>query len=167
MKSLNRLLFSSLCLMLAGCAGYQVGSTLPENVQTVSLKVVNRTDEPSVEVAVMKALRAELQMDGRLQVVAPGEEDVVLRVTLNRYALDAIAFDRRRGSLAREYRVVLKASSVLSSAESGEVILENPELLGESEFPYAADLTTAKLGALPETAGDLARKVVSLVTTAW
>jgi len=167
MKSLNRLLLSSLCLLLAGCAGYQVGSTLPDDVQTVSLRVKNQTDEPSIEVAVMKALRAEVQMDGRLQIAEPEQGDVVLTVTLNRYDLDAIAFDRRRGSLAREYRMVLNASSVLTDAESGEVIVESPELLGESEFPYGADLTSAKLAALPATADDLARKVVSLVTTAW
>lgn len=167
MKILNGLLFSSLCLVLAGCAGYRVGSTLPEKVQTVSLHVMNQTDEPSIEVAVMKALRAEVQMDGRLRVVSPGEEDVLLTVTLNHYDLNAIAFDRRRGSLAREYRMVINASSVLSDAQSGEVLVENPELLGESEFEYASDLTSVKLAATPGTAKDLARKVVSLVTTAW
>ena len=129
--------------------------------------MINLTDEPSIEVAVMKALRAEVQMDGRLKLASPGEGDAVLKVTLNRFALDAVAFDRRRGSLAREYRMVLDASSVLYRTDSGEVIVENPELLGESEFPYAADLTTAKLGALPEAAADLARKAVSVVTTAW
>ena len=128
---------------------------------------MNQTDEPSIEVAVMKALRAEVQMDGRLRVVSPGEEDVLLTVTLNHYDLNAIAFDRRRGSLAREYRMVINASSVLSDAQSGEVLVENPELLGESEFEYASDLTSVKLAATPGTAKDLARKVVSLVTTAW
>ena len=167
MKFIKRLPLLSLFLILTGCAGYQVGSTLPENVQTVSLSIVNQTEEPSIEVDIMKALRAEVQMDGRLQLVSSGEADAVLKVTLNDFKLEAIAFDRRRGSLAREYRMVLRASSVLYFTDSGEVILESPELLGESEFPYAADLTTAKLGALPEASADLARKVVSLVTTAW
>ncbi len=167
MKFINRLLLLSLFLILIGCAGYQVGSTLPENVQTVSLSVVNQTDEPSIEVGVMKALRAEVQMDGTLQLASPGEADVVLKVTLNGFSQTGVAFDRRRGSLAREYRMVIRASSLLYNTESGDVILENPELLGESEFPYAADLTTAKLGSLPEAAADLARKVVSIVTTAW
>ena len=62
---------------------------------------------------------------------------------------------------------MLDASSVLYRPESDEVILESPELLGEAEFPYTADLTSAKQSALPEAAADLARKVVSLVTTAW
>ena len=167
MKFIKHLPLLSLFLILTGCAGYQVGSTLPENVQSVSLSVINQTDEPSIEVAVMKALRAEVQMDGSLQLASPGEADAVLKVTLNGFKLNALAFDRRRGSLAREYRMVIRASSVLYFTDSGEVVLENPELLGESEFPYAADLTTAKLGTLPDASADLARKVVSLVTTAW
>jgi len=167
MKSLNLIVISFFVLLLAGCAGYRVGSTLPENIQDVRLSVVNQTDEPSIEVAVMKALRVEVQRDGRLKIASPGEEDAVLNVTLNQYDLKALAFNRRQGSDAEEYRMILSASSVLSNVQSGEVIVENPELLGESEFAYAADLTSAKLSALPDAAGDLARKVISLVTTAW
>lgn len=167
MKFVKYLSLLALSLVLAGCAGYQVGSTLPENVNSVSLRVINGTDEPSVEVEVMKALRAELQMDGRLKIRSQADADAMLTVTLNSFSLKALAFDQRRGSLAREYRMALNASSVLSYTESGEVILENPNLLGESEFPYAVDLTSAKLGALPGTASDLARKVVSIITTAW
>lgn len=167
MKFTKYLLLSALSLVFAGCAGYQVGSTLPDNVNSVSLRVINNTDEPSIEVEVMKALRAELQMDGRLKIRSKEDADTVLTVTLNSFNLNALAFDRRRGSLAREYRMVLNASSVLRYAETDEVILENPSLLGEFEFPYAVDLTTAKLGALPGASRDLARKVVSLITTAW
>ncbi len=167
MKLTTILLFPVLSLVLAGCAGYQLGSTLPEDVQSVSLSIVNQTDEPSIEVAVMKAIRAELLMDGRLEIRSQNEADAVLKVTLNSFDLNALAFDRDRGSLAREYRMVLCASSVLYKAEDGEVILENPEIFGESDFPYVADLTTAKLGALPTAAADLARKVVSIITTAW
>lgn len=167
MKFSKTLPLLALSLIVAGCAGYQVGSTLPENVTSVSLSVINLTDEPSIEVEVMKALRAELQMDGRLEIASPGDADAVLKVTLNSFNLRALAFDKDRGSLAREYRMVVRASSLLYNTESGEVILENPSLLGESEFPYAVDLTTAKLGALPGASRDLARKVVSIITTAW
>ncbi|QHI70697.1 LPS assembly lipoprotein LptE [Tichowtungia aerotolerans] len=167
MKLFKLFLMPLAVVLFAGCSGYRVGSTLPEDVQTVSLHVVNNTDEPSIEVAVMRALRAEIQMDGRLQIRSENEADTVLTVTLNRFHLTPLAFDRRRGSLAREYRMVLSASSVLSRQADGEVIVESPELLGESEFDYSADLTSAKFAALPSAADDLARKAVSLITTAW
>lgn len=167
MKSVKFLLFSVLALILSGCAGYRVGSTLPKSVQTVSLTIVNKTDEPSIEVAVKKALIAELQMDGRLEVRPLEEADAALTVTLTKFDLDALAFNRLQGSLAEEYRMTLTAKAVLSDAQTSEVILESPVVRGEAEFPYAADLTTTKREALPKAANDLARKVVSTVVTAW
>ncbi|HPR83471.1 MAG TPA: LptE family protein [Pontiellaceae bacterium] len=167
MKSAKFLLLPVLALILSGCAGYHVGSTLPKSVKTVSLSIVNKSDEPSIEVAVMKALRAELQMDGRLEVRSSETADAALTVTLTKFDLQALAFNRQKGALAEEYRMTLTASVVLRDAESHEVILENPEVRGEAEFPYVADLTSAKRSALPEAAGDLARKVVSTTMTGW
>ena len=153
--------------MLSGCAGYRVGSTLDPSIKTVSLSIVNKTDEPSIEVAVMKALRAELQMDGRLEVRSQREADAVLTVTLTRFDLHPIAFERRQGSLASEYRMTLGGRAVLSKAGTDEVILENPVLQGEAEFPYVADLTSSKRAAMPAAAQDMARKVISTLVTAW
>lgn len=167
MKSAKLLLFPALALMLSGCAGYRVGSTLPESIRTVSLSIVNETDEPSIEVQVMHSLRAGLQQDGRLDVCSQNDADAVLNVKLTRYSLIPLAYDRVRGTLAREYRLTLTASAVLYDTKTGAVILESPVLKGDSEFPYADDLTTAKLGALPAAADDLARKVVSTTVTAW
>jgi hypothetical protein len=167
MKFAKRLLFPVLALMLSGCAGYRVGSTLDPSIKTVSLSVVNKIDEPSIEVAVEKALRAELQMDGRLEVRPQAEADAVLTVTLTRFDLNALAYNRRQDSLAAEYRMMLYGSAVLTRVGTDEVILENPKLHGEVEFPYVADLTSSKRSGLSGAAHDLARKVVSTLVTAW
>ena len=167
MKFAKRLLFPLLVLALSGCAGYRTGSTLNPAIKTVSLSVINKTTEPSIEVAVMKALRAELQMDGRLEVRSQNEADVMLTVTLNNFVLDPLAYGRREGLMVREYRMTMSASAVLSDAESNEVILENPAVRGEVEFSYDDDLTSSKRAGLPGAANDLARKVVSTVVTAW
>jgi len=167
MKSAKTLFLPLALLLLAGCTGYRVGSTLDPAIQTICVRVENKTDEPSIEVEVMKALRAEIQMDGRLLITSCEEADALLEVTLTRYHLSAVAYDRKRGSLAREYRATLTGRAVLRNTASGEVILEMPVFRGESDFDYAADLTTAKLGALPEASADLARKVVSTTVSAW
>jgi len=167
MKFVKLLLFLALSSIFAGCTGYQMGSNLPDSIQTVSLSIVNATEEPSIEVQTMKAMRAEVQMDGRLVLRSESEADAVLKVTLTGYALNALAYDRDHGTLAREYRVVLTASAVLYDAATGDVLREIPTVVGESEFPYAADLTTGKLAALPSAAVDLARKVVSMTIAAW
>jgi ubiquinone biosynthesis protein UbiJ len=167
MKSAKSLFLPLFVLLLSGCMGYRVGSTLDPSIQTVSVRVENKTNEPSIEVEVMKALRAEIQMDGRLKIASQDEADAELSVTLTDYNLNPLAYDRRRGTLAREYRVVLAGRAVLRNAETGEVILERPSLRGEADFIYAEDLTTAKLEALPEAAKDLARKVISTTVYPW
>ena len=161
------LLLLSLSFLFVGCAGYQVGSNLPEEIQTVSLSIVNNTEEPSIEVGVMKAMRAEVQMDGRLALRSAGDADVVLKVTLTRYSLGALAYDREHGTMAREYRMQLVASAVLYDTETGEVLREIPNVVGESDFPYVFDLTAGKRAALRGGAADLARKVVSMTVAAW
>lgn len=167
MKSAKFLLFPILALALSGCAGYHVGSTLDKSIKTVSLTIVNKTSEPSIEVAVQKALRAELQMDGRLEVRSKDVADVDLSVTLTDFDLTPLAFARHKGSLADEYRMTITAKAVLSNAETDEVISETPVVLGESEFRYIADMTSTKRAGLPSAASDLARKVVSATVTAW
>lgn len=167
MKSAKSLFLPFFVLLFSGCMGYRVGSTLDPSIQTVSIRVENKTNEPSIEVEVMKALRAEIQMDGRLQIAARDEADSELSVTLTDYNLTPLAYDRKRGTLAREYRVVLNGRAVLRNAETGEVVLELPAFRGEADFVYAEDLTTAKFEALPEAAKDLARKVVSTTVTPW
>ncbi len=140
---------------------------MPKDVQMVYINVQNQTDEPSIEVAVMKALRAEIQVDGRLTLASREDADVMLNVTLTGYDLQALAYDKTHDTLAREYRVTLTGDSVLLNAETQEVIVESPALQGDDEFPYTTDLTSAKRGALPGAARDFARKAVSLFTTAW
>ena len=166
MKLKNLILFPALALILSGC-GYTVKSSLPENIQTVAVLVKNESSEPSIEVEVTKALQAEIQMDGRLRLVTSGNADAILNVTLYKYNLIPVAFDRRRGERAREYRVELHGRAVLSDANTGEVIFEAPTVRGEADFIYAADVTTSKMMALPKVAAEFARKTVSHTVTAW
>ena len=165
MKKLLSLL--ALSLLFVGCTGYQLGSNLPESIQAVHLTVENKTEEPSIEVETMKSLRAEVQMDGRLVLRSEDEADAVLKVSLTRYNINALSYDEDHGTLAREYRVTLTATAVLSDAKTGEVLREIPSVTGESEFPYSADLTSGKRAALAVSADDLARRVISLTIAAW
>ena len=153
--------------LLSGCTGYQLGSNLPESIQTIGLVVENDTEEPSIEVQMMKSLRAEVQADGRLKLRLPTEADVLLKVTLTHYYLSPLAYDRTHGTLAREYRVNISATTVLYDAETGEVLREQPNVIGNTDFNYNADLTAGKRSALSDATSDLARKVMSVVTTVW
>ena len=165
MKKIISLL--ALSFLFAGCTGYQLGSNLPESIQTVSLTVENQTEEPSVEVQTMKSMRAEVQRDGRLALCSESDSDTVLKVTLVNYNINSLAYDREHGTRAEEYRVTLTASAVLYDAATGDVLREIPSVVGDTEFQYESDLTSGKRAALPTAADDLARKVISMTIAAW
>jgi len=167
MKFATLLPLITLCLIFTGCTGYQVGTNLPESIQTISITIENQSDEPSIEVQTMKSLRVEVQMDGQLMLRPESAADVALKVTLKNHTLHALAYDDNHGTLAREYRVVLTATAVLYDAETGVVIREIPNVQGESEFPYESDLTSGKRTALSSAADDLARQVISMTLSAW
>ncbi len=167
MKLIKLLPFLALSLAFAGCSSYQLGSDLPDSIQTVALIVENKTDEPSIEVETMKSIRKEVQIDGRLVLRSEAEADVVLKVELTGYSLGALAYDSTRGSLAREYRVNMSGNAVLYDAETGDVLREVPNVTGNTDFAYDADLTAGKRTALLDAADDLARKVVSMTIAAW
>jgi hypothetical protein len=167
MKRLTFLALIALSALSVSCTGYKLGSTLPESIQSVGITVKNKSDEPSIEVAVMHALRQEVQLDGRLALLPVDEADTRLEVELIDYDLDAIAYDRFRGTLAEEYRVILSAKAVFYDAETGEVLREIPLVTGDTDFPFDADLTSSKRAALDDAADDLARKIVSRTIAAW
>jgi hypothetical protein len=71
-------------VMLQGCVGYRLGSTLPKDIRTVYVPTfVNATGEPQVEAETTAAAIREFQKDGTLRIAADERSaDLVLSVTL-------------------------------------------------------------------------------------
>lgn len=156
-------------LLCAGCTTYQLGSMLPADVRTVYVEpVVNRTEEPLIEVEVMRNVTAELQRDGSLRVVGDAKAaDAILRIVLTGYKLQPLAYEADRAVAAEEYKLVLQAAASLQRAQTGALVVELPRVSGESTFVVAGDMTTSKASALPEAVRDLARQIVAGLVEAW
>ena len=59
-----------LAIVLTGCASYQLGSMLPNDIKTVYVPTfINKTGEPMIESEATQAAIRELQKDGSLKVV--------------------------------------------------------------------------------------------------
>jgi hypothetical protein len=170
MKSLAQL--SSL-LMLAvlstGCASYQLGSMLPDDIKTVYVPIfVNKTSEPMIETEATQAAIRELQMDGSLKVVSAREEaDTLLAVTLTDYRLTPLRYERELNTTANQYRLTLTAQVVLTRRTTDKVVSQNPRIQGECDFPIAGDFTMSKKQGLPSAAEDLAHGIVESIVETW
>ncbi len=156
-------------LLLAGCAGYRLGSMLPPGVKTVYVPTVaNETPEPFIEVDVTRSILQAIQTDGSLNIARePEEADAVLTVTLRDYVLEPLAYELERRTAANEYRLLLRARVLLTDSKSGKVLVENPLVQGEGTFEIIGDFTTSKASGLPAAAADLGRRVVDSIVEAW
>ncbi|MBN1671587.1 MAG: LptE family protein [Kiritimatiellae bacterium] len=154
--------------LLAGCAGYRLGSMLPPDVKTIHIPAfVNGTGEPRIEIEVTNATIREFQKDGTLRVTPPADAALLLEATVTGFTIAPLRYERDEPTKGAEYRLRLTVSAVVRRAATREVVGKHPEIAGETWFTPSGDLTSAKLEAVPEAAKQLAHNIVERVVEAW
>ena len=166
---LSRLaLLIALLPLLAGCAGYRVGSMLPDDVKSVFVPTFeNRTGEPLIEIDTTQAVIQELQRDGSLSVAPEDQADAVLRVVLTEYRIEPIAFRDDVRTAAEQYRLWITANVVMRRTADQSVVVESPIVRGKYVFDVVGDLSSSKLTANPRAAEDLAKSIVQMMVEYW
>jgi hypothetical protein len=159
---------AALALLMPGCVGYRLGTTLPPDVKTIYVATfVNQTGEPGIETAATRATRQEFQKDGTLRIVDDGKAaDIVLTTTLSSYKLAPVRFQKDNPKAAQEYRLHLTADIVAVMPQTGRTVAKR-RVDGETTFQFSGDLPSAKVAALPTAAADLAHRIVGDVVEAW
>jgi hypothetical protein len=161
-------LMAGLFLSAAGCAGYRLGSMLPESIQTVHVPtVVNETDEPLLEAEVTRAITSAIRFDGTLRATGEEVSDTVLEVRLQSYRILPVTFSAERNASPDQYRALLRASYVFRDRKTGKVISESGRVDGQAVFATQGDLSLAKSEAIPDVAKDLAKTLISNVVESW
>ncbi|MGH7858389.1 MAG: LPS assembly lipoprotein LptE [Candidatus Binatia bacterium] len=101
-----------LCLAVgsAGCGYGFAGavSRLPEDVHTISLgPIENQTRELGLEKAFLESLEDEIALRGRLEIVPPGQGDVILAGSIRAYGSHPVAFNSRDEALQYQLSVIV------------------------------------------------------------
>lgn len=169
---MNRLLAPAaavlLLLLSSGCASYRLGSMLPDDIRTVYMPTCeNQTAEPQIEQDVTAAILSQIQLDGSLKVRAEDEADTLLEVTLIRFWLDPVAYEKEEASTANQYRLSIRASFVLRRRADNTVVAESPGITGWYDFEFAGDMTSSKNVALRPAADDLGRRIINRIVQYW
>jgi hypothetical protein len=155
-------------LLLSGCLGYSLGTTLPHDIRTIHVPTFkNSTTEPLLEIDTTDATIGRFQFDGSVQITQENEADAILKVTLISYTLTPLSFDPNKTTQTREYRATVKADVVLLRRATDEVILDAPSVIGEATFYLTGDMSSSKRRAMPELSEDLGRRIVDTVTQTW
>lgn len=152
-------------LLLAGCAGYQVGPTNRMAAGEKSVRInpfVNQTQEPRLTDAVSTQLRAQLQADATYRLGTREESDIILSGALTKYDRTAITFQPNDIVTVANYRLSLTARVSARERATGKVLLDQP-VSGFTLIQVGNDLTSAEREAMPLLAGDLARNITALL----
>jgi hypothetical protein len=153
--------------LLAGCAGYQLGSTLPPDIRTVHvMPFANQSGEPLLENETMRAAVAEFQKDGTLRVVDSTAADLLVEVTLTECKLEPVRYNKDSARTAQEYRLWIRGEIRVKRQPAGTVMFSG-RVEGESTFDFAGDLASAKTRAIPVASRDLAHDIVENVVEYW
>ncbi len=153
------------CTGLIGCAGYHVGTLLPERYRTIRVPMFrNATSQPNIESLATNAVIEKLNVDGTLQVVER-DPDLLLECTIVDYVRTAVRYSQR--TRPEEYRLTITVSATLKDVREGKDTWSKRPISGETEFQVGADLHSSERAALPMAMEDLAHDIVEAVVEGW
>ena len=151
-----------------GCAGYQLGSTLPPEISSIYVPTfVNETKEPFLETTTTQAAIQEFQRDGTLKIATRTTADVMAEVILTKFELQPLRYQRDKALTTEEYRMRIHATLTLTSLKSGLEVAMERSVMGEGTFALVGDMSSSKQTALPEVTRDLAHHIVQEIVEYW
>jgi len=164
---LTMLALSAALSVLAGCANYQLGTTLPPHLRSINVETFKNTSkEPQIETTITSETIREFQRDGQLKVKDPDEADILLRGVITQYKLEPMRSNRNNPKATLEYKAVVTVQiNAVERATGKKVVIQS--VTGSKIFEVKGDLMTARRNILPEVSRELGRKVVDAVISAW
>ncbi|HEX5790521.1 MAG TPA: LPS assembly lipoprotein LptE [Luteolibacter sp.] len=169
MKSTLSFLLS--CLVLSGCAGYQLGGHKPpslKNVRTVSVSMFeNGTLHPRAETLATSAVAAAFVQDGTYRIASASQADAVLEGTVRQIKYDTIRGTRFNVLRPEELNNTVILSWVLRDARDPGKILASGTSQGHSQLFVSSNLQTARNNALPEAMERAGEALVSRLSNGY
>lgn len=157
---------AGLAMVLSGCV-YQLGTSLPPGIRSIHVPTfANTSGEPLLESETTQATIQEFQKDGTLAIAGADSADTILKVTLEKYSVDPIRYERDSAKAGREFRMQITASVEFQRRLKQDVLMKRT-VIGETTFFLAGDMFASKRTALPLAARDLAHSIVECVVEFW
>lgn len=123
---------AALAVLLGGCA-YTTHSSLDPQYQTIAVPAFhNRSAEYDLQAPLTNAVIRKFVNDGRLEVVALDQADLVLEGVILDYKLRGLIYDEQ--DEVTQFLCVVLAGARLTDRKTGKVLWEDPQMAGETTF---------------------------------
>jgi hypothetical protein len=125
------LLLGAVCVG-TGC-GYTVKSSLDEKYQSIYVAPFeNASREYDLQAPLTNAVTRKFLTDGRLEVVGPGEADLLLEGVVTGYNVKGVTYDEE--DEVTQFLCVVTAGVRVTDRLSGQVLWQEPVMAGETSF---------------------------------
>lgn len=151
---------------LAGCAGYQRGSTVPEAMRTIHIPAFeNNTVYPMVGAVASQQLLDVLIEDGTFRPAPYEEARLHTQMVLSGVNADAVRYDRNHAILPEEYLVTLVVQIFVFDSVTGETLINGKKVSAMESVLTRGDFQTGVTDAFPRIARRLAQNVLEELQT--
>lgn len=159
-------------LVLSGC-GYTRKTVLPRNIRTIYVETVkNKLDpetlfayQPGLEMDITNAVIRRLQQDGTLKVVEEKKADAVLKTDLLSLEQEGLRFTSLEG--VQQYRLFIVVKLKLVDAKTGDLIWEEPNFSGDTEYYVTTVTSTGEQKASVDAVTRLAYNIADRIVEDW
>jgi len=175
----SRVLATALCLCLAGCAHYQLGTTGKLAFSTLYIEPVTNkvVTLAQAQAPVGTQVRQAFAEDGRVELVdSPQEADATLSIVLTDYHREVAAVRENDTGLASKFVVTLGATCTLRDNRSGHLYFEKRVVTvqrgvyadnGVPGGPATGNQLQSEYNTIPLLAGDMASRLTHVVLDVW
>lgn len=165
------LILPALALLLASCAGYQLGGTKPASlaqVRTIAVPMFsNSTPHPRAEALATSAVADAFVQDGTYRLGSRDHADAVLEGDLREIQYRTVRGTRLDTLLPEELSNTVTIAWTLRDARNPLKILASGNASGESRLFVSANLQTARNNALPEALERAGESLVSRLANGY
>jgi len=157
------------CLLLSGCANYQLGTGTTAKFATIYLAPVKgKTVIPQAQVLVTTQLREAFIRDGRVRLVDSADAaDAVLVISLVGYDRTVAVSRADDTGLARRFDLALQAQATLTDNVHKKTYFSDRPLSAKRGVFTDSGLVPAEYETMPLLAEQLASEAVHAVLDVW
>jgi hypothetical protein len=157
-------------LLLAGCAGYHLGSVNGDVAGEKSVQImpfVNNTLQPRLNDDITQALRERLQSDGTYRLATGEPGDLVVSGVIRSYERQGLGYLNQDSSTTQNYLVTVTVNVTVRDRVSGKLRLDR-DVTGHTLVNVGPDFASSERQAAPLLAANLAQNLTELLTEgAW
>lgn len=151
---------------LAGCAGYQRGSSVPQAMRTIHIPAVeNNSLYPMAGAVAAQQLLDVIIEDGTFQPSTYEDARLHTQLVLSSINADAVRYDQNHAILPEEYLVTLNLKLYVFDSVTGETLVNGKQFSAMESVLTRGDFQTGLLDSLPRISRRLAQNVLNELQT--